>query len=888
MRHSATVSILILAVLLVVWTTPQILVNAQLLDTFTIDFSPSTLSVMQGDSGTVFITVTSVNNFSSPVSLSFSGAPIGVSINFDNNPVTPPPGGSDSSTAYFSVDSSVTAGTYAMTLTGTSSSGTQNYDFTLQVTPQPTPGDFGISVSPQSVNAPSGGSATSTVTITSISGFTSPVSFSASDQPPGVDITFSPNTVTPPAGGSANSAVMISVASYVQTGFYPITITGSGGSSTAAVVIEHSAELDLQVSSPQDFTITVNPSSANIQQGKSTTATIIISGIGGFSSPVGLSTSNGVPSGVQVSFSPNPVPPGSSTMSITVASSAVTGTYSFQILGTSGTLSHSTTFTMTISSAAQPSFSISAAISSVLLPQGGTASVKIIVSSINSFTSPVNIYFAWVSVTPPGVTTKGPGTLTPPPSGTTSGMTILSASSAAPIGSYLLSVVGVSGSLSASTNVGVQVLARSGDFSISVSPSTVTVVQGSAATSTLTIQSSGTFSSPVTVSASPANGLNVNFATNPLIPSAGGQVSTQLTVTATGSVGTGTYTVPILGSSGSLSHSGSVTVTVNQALTPDFTVTAGPSAVSVTQGSSAVSVIAVFSQDGFNSPVSLSASWQNIAPSGMSLSLPSPVTPQPNAIATSTLTIIASPGSATGTYTVTVTGSSGGLIHTVPVTVQVSSSTVTTTTTTSSTSSSSTSTAAPGPKCFIATATFGSELAPQVQFLRNMRDNEIIKTYIGWNFMLAFNAWYYTFSPAVARVITQHPTLQSAMKVALYPLIAILQFGATPFTIFSQHQELAAVISGLLISSLIGVTYLTLPIAAVSAYSSKLRRTALRSRRVAAVILMLSLAGVTVAELAKFSPLMVLSTASTALTTLVFSGLTASEALLQIMRKLSR
>ena len=150
--------------------------------------------------GHVYISVNSINNFSAPVSLSFSDTPIGVSISFDNNPVTPPPGGADSSTAYFSVDASVPASNYQMTLVGTSGSDVRNYDFSLQVTAQPTPGDFGIGVSPQSVSTSAGGSASATVTITSINGFSSPVTMSASGQPSGVSVNFSPGHGHPVCG----------------------------------------------------------------------------------------------------------------------------------------------------------------------------------------------------------------------------------------------------------------------------------------------------------------------------------------------------------------------------------------------------------------------------------------------------------------------------------------------------------------------------------------------------------------------------------------------------------------------------------------------------------------------------------------------------------------
>ena len=217
-----------------------------------------------------------------------------------------------------------------MRLIGSSGSDVKRYDFTLEVTRKIVPGDFGISVSPQVVDAQAGGSGSATITITSINGFSGSVSLSSSGEPSGVSVNFSPTDVKPPAGGSKDSALTLSVASFVQSGHYPLTISGSGSSS---YIIQHSTELDLRVSSAQDFTITVNPSSINIQQGESTTATVIVSSIGGFSSPVGLSTSNGVPSGVQVGFSPNPITPGSSTMSVNVAASANAGTYQFQGFG---------------------------------------------------------------------------------------------------------------------------------------------------------------------------------------------------------------------------------------------------------------------------------------------------------------------------------------------------------------------------------------------------------------------------------------------------------------------------------------------------------------------------------------------------------------------------
>src|SRR3712207_4079253 len=77
-------------------------------------------------------------------------------------------------------------------------------------------------------------------------------------------------------------------------------------------------------------------------------------------------------------------------------------------------------------------------------------------------------------------------------------------------------------------------------------------------------------------------------------------------------------------------------------------------------------------------------------------------------------------------------------------------------------------------QCLIATATFGSELTPQVQYLRHFRDNYILSTASGAAFMKAFDSVYYSFSPQVAEYERGQPWMQSTVKLALYPLFGIL------------------------------------------------------------------------------------------------------------------
>ena len=79
-----------------------------------------------------------------------------------------------------------------------------------------------------------------------------------------------------------------------------------------------------------------------------------------------------------------------------------------------------------------------------------------------------------------------------------------------------------------------------------------------------------------------------------------------------------------------------------------------------------------------------------------------------------------------------------------------------------------------GGGCLIATAAFGSEMAPQVQFLRELRDNTVLQTQSGTSFMTGFNQFYYSFSPAVADLERENPIFKEAVKLTLTPLLTSL------------------------------------------------------------------------------------------------------------------
>ena len=79
-----------------------------------------------------------------------------------------------------------------------------------------------------------------------------------------------------------------------------------------------------------------------------------------------------------------------------------------------------------------------------------------------------------------------------------------------------------------------------------------------------------------------------------------------------------------------------------------------------------------------------------------------------------------------------------------------------------------------GGGCLIATAAFGSELAPQVQMLREIRDNTVLSTLSGTAFMTGFNEFYYSFSPTIADWERANPIFQDAVRITITPLLMSL------------------------------------------------------------------------------------------------------------------
>ena len=125
-----------------------------------------------------------------------------------------------------------------------------------------------------------------------------------------------------------------------------------------------------------------------------------------------------------------------------------------------------------------------------------------------------------------------------------------------------------------------------------------------------------------------------------------------------------------------------------------------------------------------------------------------------------------------------------------------------------------------GGGCLIATAAFGSEMAPQVQFLREIRDNTVLQTQSGTAFMTGFNQFYYSFSPAVADLERENPVFKETVKLTLTPMLASLTL-LNYVDIDSENEMLGYGIGVILLN--IGM-YFVAPAAVIIAIKNKITK----------------------------------------------------------------
>lgn len=200
-------------------------------------------------------------------------------------------------------------------------------------------------------------------------------------------------------------------------------------------------------------------------------------------------------------------------------------------------------------------------------------------------------------------------------------------------------------------------------FSLSASPSSLSVAAGSSGTSTVTSTVSGGFDSAITLSSSGApSGVTVGFSPSSIT----GAGTSTATFTVASTTTAGTYSITLTGTSGSTTSSTTVSLTVTSSATASLSVSASPTSLTIDRGSSSTTTITTVAS-GINAAVSLSASGLG---SGETASF-SPSSIASPGSGTSTLTIKTTSRASTGTRTITITASGGGKTATTTISVDV-------------------------------------------------------------------------------------------------------------------------------------------------------------------------------------------------------------------------
>jgi uncharacterized membrane protein len=599
---------------------------------FSLSASPSPVALPAGTSASTPVSVAAISGFAGSVTLSVSGLPSGVTAAFTPTAVA----AGVSSTLKLTASASAAVSSAGLTVSGASGSLTATAPLSLNVTSAP---GFTVSATPTSLGLVKGASAIASVSVAATSGFAGNVTLAVSGLPAGVTAAFSPATVAP----GATSTLTLTASASAGVSSSSISITGSSGSTTGT------APIGLSVTAA-GFAISASPASVALAAGASATTSVNVTAKGAFTGTVTLGVS-GLPVGVTAAFSPATVAMGgTATLKLTAAASAAASSGAFAVTGSSGSVTGATPLNLGLTAAA--GFTLAAASPALTLAAGSSATTSISVAAVGGFTG--NVALA-ASGLPAGVTAA----LTPASSAPGGSSTLtLTAAGSAPVSSASITIAGSSGSLAGTAKIALSVTAAEG-VSLSAASPSLTAAAGSSVTTVISVVGTGglTGSVALAVSGLPV-GVTATFAPASVAP--GGNSTLTLAVAA--SAAASSINLTLTGASGSATGTASIVLKVTPA--PSFTLTAGPSSLTVAAGSSASTSISVVGANGFTGNVALTVAG---LPAGVTAAFSQATA----AVGTSTLKVTAASSAAVAGASLTLTGISGSLTASIPIGLSV-------------------------------------------------------------------------------------------------------------------------------------------------------------------------------------------------------------------------
>lgn len=593
--------------------------------------------ILRGSSDVSGITVNSSNGFAGTVVLQATSFPSGLALYFDHSGVKVQPGSAGMASMRLSVPTTVPVGTYTVVLNGTSGPVTQVTYLDVVV-------DYGFALkaNPTSLTLPQGGQATSTITLSSLGGWTGTTGLIATCDP-GITCGFNASNLqlTDPSS-TAQSALTVSASSTILPGHYGVSIAETNPMPVPSYT--QRAGLTVVVVGP-DFTISASPGALTFSPGvaSSLQTTVTLTSLAGFSGQVDATVSVRPSVGPVLpdppSANPNFTPvqltssgPQTLTITVTVDTTVVEGPYLVEINAVTqmpgGLLSHAFYVVATVG----PDFSISASSANLIIHQDTLATSTITFTSLNGFAGGIMLLLEPFSALPPDPRNyffpTYPILL---PGGTNSTELVVMADQFTGIGTFNAWV-----DASTSVQVGFGWISHAfpmtitiegpvtgPDFTLSAQPSRSYVSIGSTTTSTVSLTSVNGFSGALTLQVE-SYGLFGSLSPSSATISSAISGSSTLAITAPTPYQIDGYPLwypfsgnrsllVIASNSMGLSHG----IWVNATEAP-VSVVPNPPQLEIPTGSSATSQIVVSSLSGFNLTVSMSA---DISPSGLTTSL---------------------------------------------------------------------------------------------------------------------------------------------------------------------------------------------------------------------------------------------------------------------------
>lgn len=502
--------------------------------TFSLSSTTTAMSLLPGSSGSTTIATSPNSTFNAIISLKVTGMPAGMTATLSPASITAP--GSGSSILAVATTSTVAAGFYNLNVTATGGGLTKTTLINVSV-----PG-FTLTTANTTLSLNQGLSNSVVLTTALLGGFNSPVNFSVSGLPAGVTAAFSPAALSAP--GAGRSVLTLTAASSASLGTATVMITAVGAG------VSRTIPLSLTVLPPPTFTLTT-PAVVNLLTGGTISVAFKTTAFYGYSSNVQWSVS-GVPAGVTAKLStPSSAVGATVTLTLSATANASPGVFALVIQASGGGVTKTASMNLALSIPAV--YTMTSAVSSLILPPGTSGSTTIKTEPTVTFNAPISFRIAGL---PTGMTASfSPATLSAPGTGTVT-VIIASGATVSP-GSYLLTVTATGGNVTQTSVITVVVPG----FTVTGIPTSLRISRGKTLTFSITSKAVAGFSAPICLSATGfTTGVSLTFSANTIAAPGNGTAIVTVAVGTNAPIGNSTFQINASGGSQTRSAIAALTI----------------------------------------------------------------------------------------------------------------------------------------------------------------------------------------------------------------------------------------------------------------------------------------------------------------------------------------